>query len=47
MARAVLKELREPDEGMLLQGGFINHNNIGTRGATAVWQAMIDKALEE
>lgn len=47
--RAVLTALREPTEVMLQSGGEVLRESVITRTmfAKAVWQAMIDAALNE
>ena len=59
VARAVLRAIREPSEGMVAAGGNVQWwESIGDDGETIetrlypddvprVWQAMIDKALGE
>lgn len=49
-ARAVLRAIREPSEGMMCNGGVQTYPDPFDDGmdcAEAVWQAMIDTALGE
>ena len=47
--RAVLQAIREPGPGMLGAGSreILDERTNSAMRATAVWQAMIDAALEE
>ena len=52
IARAVLRAIREPNEGMMARGAneipFDDEHGVDRElRAVGVWQAMIDAALEE
>lgn len=50
VAKATIKAMREPTEEMTEVGGYIEdceEQYVGKTTANAVYQAMIDKALEE
>ena len=47
LARAVLTAIREPSEGMVLDGISASDDRFSDGSASTIWQAMIDAALAE
>ena len=47
LARAVLRAIRDPSEGMLAAAELVDHPGPGETDTVGEWQAMIDAALAE